>query len=165
MLNASIFHQLNTILCIGAHADDIEIGCGGTILSLLRAKPDLKIFWVVFSAEGPRANEARQSAEAFLQGSSGSQIMVKDFRTSFFPYQGELIKDYFEELKRLVQPDLIFTHFRDDRHQDHRVLSDFTWNTFRNHLILEYEIPKFDGDLSHPNTFVPLEDEICQVKV
>jgi LmbE family N-acetylglucosaminyl deacetylase len=165
MRGFSDFGQLDTVLCLGAHADDIEIGCGGTILRLLTERPALRIHWVVFSAEGPRAYEARASARAFLTGAIKPKVIVKRFRTSFFPYQGEAIKKYFEELKNLVHPDLIFTHYQQDRHQDHRVLSEFTWNTFRNQLILEYEIPKFDGDLGQPNVFIPLEREFCQAKV
>jgi len=158
------FKELNTVLCLGAHADDIEIGCGGTMLELVRKRPGLNFWWIVFSAERPRAREARASARAFLDGASKSKMMVKDFRNGFFPFQGEKIKEFFEKLKRMVQPDLIFTHYRDDRHQDHRVLSDLAWNTFRNHVILEYEIPKYDGDLGNPNLYVPLDDEVCRRK-
>ena len=165
MLTFPGFDQLNTILCLGAHADDIEIGCGGTILKFLAERPGLKVVWVVFSASGPRRAEAKASAQTFLAGTARSKIVVKRFRDGFFPYQGEAIKEFFEELKTMVEPDLVFSHYRDDRHQDHRVLSDFTWNTFRNNLILEYEIPKFDGDLSQPNVFVPLETKICEKKV
>jgi LmbE family N-acetylglucosaminyl deacetylase len=153
-----------SILCLGAHADDIEIGCGGTILTLVRNFTDLNILWVVFSAQGPRAAEARRSARAFLDGATQKKIVTKHFRNSFFPYEGERIKEYFEQLKQSFQPDLVFTHYRDDRHQDHRVLSDLAWNTFRNHLILEYEIPKYDGDLGCPNVFVRLDETLCRRK-
>jgi len=153
-----------SILCLGAHADDIEIGCGGTILTLVRNFTDLNILWVVFSAQGPRAAEARRSARAFLDGATQKKIVTKHFRNSFFPYEGERIKEYFEQLKQSFQPDLVFTHYRDDRHQDHRVLSDLAWNTFRNHLILEYEIPKYDGDLGCPNVFVRLDEMLCRQK-
>jgi LmbE family N-acetylglucosaminyl deacetylase len=146
-----------TVLCLGAHADDIEIGCGGTLMKLARQTEGLDVWWVVFSAEGQRAREARRSAQAFLRNARGRRIVLKRFRNAFFPYQGAQIKRYFEQLKRAVQPDLIFTHFRDDLHQDHRVVSELTWNTFRNHLVLEYEIPKYDGDLGRPNVFVPLD--------
>ncbi len=157
--------RLQKVLCLGAHSDDIEIGCGGTLLRLTRERPDLDVRWVVFSAGGQRTLEARRSARQFIGGLKRKKIVVKQFRTSFFPSQNERIKEYFEHLKQNFQPDLILTHYRDDRHQDHRVLSDLAWNTFRSHLILEYEIPKYDGDLGIPNFFVPLEDKIAQEKV
>lgn len=153
------------ILCIGAHSDDIEIGCGGTVLKLIREDSRREFHWVVFSAESPRDKEARKSAERFLQGASKKRILIREFRASFFPCEWTAIKEDFEKLKEEFQPDLIFTHYRDDRHQDHRVLSDLAWNTFRNHLILEYEIPKYDGDLGIPNSFVPLDPGICRKKV
>lgn len=156
--------KLNTVLCLGAHSDDIEIGCGGTILKLAQERSGLSVWWVVFSGEGRRAREARASARTFLAGVPQPKVIVKNFRDSFFPTQGEAIKKYFEELKRKVQPDLVFTHYREDRHQDHRVLSDLAWNTFRDHLILEYEIPKYDGDLGNPNLYVRLAEEVCHHK-
>jgi LmbE family N-acetylglucosaminyl deacetylase len=159
------FKDIKNILCLGAHSDDIEIGCGGTLLKLIRDHDDLTIWWVVFSAEGSRSREARASANAFLKGVSRKKIVVKQFRGSFFPYDGEQIKEYFEEIKSSFRPDLVFTHYRNDRHQDHRVLSDLAWNTFRNHLILEYEIPKYDGDLGIPNAFIRVDEEISRKKV
>jgi len=153
------------VLCIGAHSDDIEIGCGGLILSLLSKQKAVDVDWIVFSAVGPREREARRSAEMFLQGAHRKNIIVKHFRDGFFPYDGAKIKRVFEQLKPRVTPDLVLTHYRDDRHQDHRVLSDLTWNTFRDHWILEYEIPKFDGDLGTPNCFMPLDRRICSRKV
>jgi LmbE family N-acetylglucosaminyl deacetylase len=155
--------KVKRILCVGAHSDDIEIGCGGTLLTLIREHQHLEILWVVFSAGGPRSREARLSARAFLNGVDRKRIVVKAFKGSFFPFEGARIKAYFETLKSF-QPDVVFTHYRDDRHQDHRVLSDLAWNTFRNHLILEYEIPKYDGDFGVPNFFVPLEEEVCARK-
>ena len=157
--------RLNTVLCLGAHADDIEIGCGGTLLKLVREYSGLHVVWVVFSAEGTRSREARVSARAFLKGLRQTRIIVKKFPGGFFPFEGARIKEYFEELKRVCQPNVVFTHYRDDRHQDHRILSDLTWNTFRNHLILEYEIPKYDGDLGTPNLFVRLAEDLCRRKV
>jgi LmbE family N-acetylglucosaminyl deacetylase len=154
---------LKRILCVGAHSDDIEIGCGGTVLKILAANPNVEIMWVVFSAEGVRAREATSSAKAFLGKSSNHVIVAKDFRTSYFPYQGEQIKEYFETLKSF-NPDVIFTHYRDDRHQDHRVLSDLAWNTFRSHVILEYEVPKYDGDYGSPNFFVPVTEKHVKKK-
>ncbi|MBK7894885.1 MAG: PIG-L deacetylase family protein [Candidatus Promineifilaceae bacterium] len=152
------------ILCLGAHSDDIEIGCGGTILKLLKTYPNAKVTWVVFSATGSRIDEAKASAASFLAGAKEKQIVVKDFRDGFFPYTGADIKAFFETLKP-GNPDLVFTHFRNDRHQDHRVISDLAWNTFRDHLILEYEIPKYDGDLGTPNFYTHLDKETCQEKV
>lgn len=152
------------ILCLGAHSDDIEIGCGGTILKLTRDYPHTEILWVVFSADGLRIREARRSAHSFLSKAERGTVEIKDFRGSFFPFQGEQIKEYFETLK-CFKPDLVFTHYRDDRHQDHRILSDLAWNTFRNHLILEYEIPKYDGDLGSPNLFVELDGRTVKRKV
>jgi LmbE family N-acetylglucosaminyl deacetylase len=151
------------ILCLGSHSDDIEIGCGGTILRLLSNR-DLDIVWVVFSSNSKREREARNSAELFLSQARRKEIIVKDFRDGFFPFDGAEIKSFFEDLKRTA-PDLIFTHSRRDAHQDHRLVAELTWNTFRNHLILEYEIPKYDGDLGQPNLFVPLDQETYEKKV
>jgi LmbE family N-acetylglucosaminyl deacetylase len=145
------------ILCLGAHADDIEIGCGGTVLSIAAAVPGAEFTWIVLSGAGERAHEARRGAALFLRAAACSQVVVKDFRDGFFPYTGASLKEYFEELKQATAPDLIFTHYRGDRHQDHRLVSDLTWNTFRDHLILEYEVPKYDGDLGAPNCYVPLD--------
>lgn len=159
------FKKLQRILCLGAHSDDIEIGCGGTILKLIEQNPTLEFLWVVFSADGSRADEARSSAEAFLEAAAKKSVSIKQYKTSFFPFQGEAIKESFEEIKAVFQPDLVFTHYRDDRHQDHRILSDLAWNTFRNHVILEYEIPKYDGDLGMPNVFVELGEDHCRKKL
>jgi len=152
------------VLCLGAHSDDIEIGCGGTILRLLASQQEIDIVWVVFGASSKREQEARASATLFLGRAKNKNIIVKNFRDSFFPFEGAQIKDFFEELKS-TSPDLIFTHYRKDAHQDHRLIEEFTWNTFRNHFILEYEIPKYDGDLGQPNVFVPLDQEIYEKKV
>ena len=149
------FNGLRRILCVGAHSDDIEIGCGATLLRLTEEHPNLEVTWVVFSAPDERAAEAQASAEAFLRRAGKAHIVLKTFKVSFFPFQGEEIKEFFETLKDF-RPDLVFTHYRDDRHQDHRVLSDLAWNTFRSHVILEYEIPKYDGDFGSPNVFVPV---------
>ena len=152
------------LLCLGAHSDDIEIGCGGLILSLLARHKAVDIDWVVFSAPGGRDKEARRSADMFLQGARRKRVLLKKFRDGFFPFDGARIKTVFEQLKP-SKPDLVLTHCRDDRHQDHRVLSDLAWNTFRDHWILEYEIPKYDGDLGAPNCFVPLDASTCERKV
>jgi LmbE family N-acetylglucosaminyl deacetylase len=157
--------SLRRILCLGAHSDDIEIGAGGTLLKLAAQGSDLQIWWVVFSAPGRRADEARQSADEFLSGVPNHFLRIGSFRESYFPSEWPSIKDWFEEIKAKFDPDLVFTHYRDDRHQDHRVLSDLAWNTFRNHLILEYEILKYDGDLGRPNLFIPVSEELCSRKV
>jgi LmbE family N-acetylglucosaminyl deacetylase len=153
-----------TILCLGAHSDDIEIGCGATLLQLRSCEVRPRFVWVVLSATGARETEAREAAELFTAGCD-SQIFLKEFRDGYLPYEGHQVKDFFEELKLHVNPDIIFTHWHGDAHQDHRLVSELTWNTFRNHLILEYEIPKFDGDLGRPNTFVPLEEWAFRQKV
>jgi LmbE family N-acetylglucosaminyl deacetylase len=152
------------VLCLGAHSDDIEIGCGGLILRLLQGRRPVDVDWVVLSATGRREQEARRSAGLFLRGARRRQVIVKDFRDGFFSYD-RAIKETFEELKRGATPDVVLTHYRTDRHQDHRVVSDLTWNTFRDHLVLEYEIPKWDGDLGAPNCFVPLDRRTCERKV
>lgn len=163
MLEMLLPRRAKHILCLGAHADDIEIGCGGTLLKWLAQRPDLKVRWIVFSAEGQRATEARASAKALL-GKAADKVAVNQFRMSFLPFEGAKVKEHFEKIKESFAPDLIFTHYRDDRHQDHRLLSDLTWNTFRDHLILEYEIPKYDGDLGVPNFFVALEKSLSERK-
>jgi LmbE family N-acetylglucosaminyl deacetylase len=154
-----------TVLCLGAHSDDIEIGCGGTILKLIEDYENTAFCWVVFSSNKNRKKEAEKSAQAFLQEAKQKTVIIKEFREGFFPYIGAEIKDYFEELKQSVSPDLILTHHRFDLHQDHRLISDLTWNTFRDHLLLEYEIPKYDGDLGVPNFFVPITKSICTQKI
>ncbi len=151
------------VLVVGCHSDDIEIGCGGMLLTLTRSVPDLHVTWVVLSAENVRAEEARTSAASFLADASSSDVRVLGYRESFLPYQGGDVKEVFEGLKDAA-PDLIFTHGREDLHQDHRLASELTWNTFRNHLILEYEIPKYDGDLGTPNVFVPLDPAVVADK-
>lgn len=152
------------VLCLGAHSDDIEIGCGGTILRLAETLPQAEFTWVVFSSDPVRVEEARRSAALFLKCAGRATVVVKEFRDGFFPYIGASIKDYFERLKHEVTPDLVLTHYRGDRHQDHRLVSDLTWNTFRSHLILEYEVPKYDGDLGSPNCYMPLDEHTCRVK-
>ncbi len=134
------------------------------MLQLLASRPDVQVTWVVFSANVERAKEARASADRFLDRAKQKEIIVKDFRDGFFPFEGTKIKESFEELKK-VSPDLIFTHSRKDAHQDHRLTAELTWNTFRDHLILEYEIPKYDGDLGQPNVFAPLNSDACQTKI
>lgn len=152
------------ILCLGSHCDDIEIGCGGTILRLTKSYRNIEFYWIVFGSDKERAQEARTSADIFLENVKEKNIIVKNFRDGFFPFIGDQIKEIFEQLKREFSPDIVFTHYRNDLHQDHRLISDLTWNTFRDHLILEYEIPKYDGDLGSPNFFVHLDESICQKK-
>jgi LmbE family N-acetylglucosaminyl deacetylase len=153
------------ILCLGAHCDDIEIGCGGTVLRLAEQFPEARFRWVVLSSNDVRAAEAQRAAEHFLSGAGKQDIRIERFRESYFPWIGAEIKDYFEALKADVEPDLIFTHHRHDRHQDHRLVAELTWNTWRDHLIFEYEIPKYDGDLGSPNVFVALDDSTARRKV
>ena len=152
------------ILCLGCHSDDIEIGCGGALLRLAAQHPECAIHWVVFSAQGDRADEARRAADLFA-GPRLQTSLFKSFPDGFLPYVGGEVKTVFEELKGVASPDLIFTHNGQDAHQDHRLVSELTWNTFRDHFILEYEIPKYDGDLGRPNVFLPLETELYQKKV
>jgi len=156
--------RVGNVLCLGAHADDIEIGSGGLLLKLAQDNPDVNVRWVVFSGRGKREQEARRSARIFLQGIAQRRVVVEDFEDGFFPGDWARIKRRFERLKAAFEPDLVLTHCREDRHQDHRVVSDLTWNTFRRHLILEYEIPKYDGDLGSPNVFVRLDEKTCRTK-
>ncbi len=154
-----------TILCLGAHSDDIEIGCGGTVLRLAEQYARGVFHWVVFSAIGARESEARSGATLFVGPSRLKGPLLKTFPDGFMPFSGAEVKAVFEELKQAISPDLIFTHNRKDAHQDHRLLAELTWNTFRDHLILEYEIPKYDGDLGRPGVFVPLSAAGCQKKI
>lgn len=153
------------VLCLGAHSDDIEIGCGGTILRLAQEYPKSVFHSVVFSASGVRIAEAQRAAELFIDAGRLKGPQLKGFRDGFMPFDGAAVKEAFEELKQSVAPDIVFTHNRHDAHQDHRLLAELTWNTFRDHLVLEYEIPKFDGDLGQPNFFVPLQPDIYKKKV
>lgn len=153
------------VLCLGCHPDDIEIGCGGAILRLAGQYPDCVFHWVVLSGSDVRATEAQQAAELFAGPKGLRRPILKTFPDGFMPFVGAEVKAVFEELKQTVSPDLIFTHNRKDAHQDHRLIAELTWNTFRDHLILEYEIPKYDGDLGQPSVFVPLDQEVSQKKV
>ncbi len=154
-----------SVLCLGAHSDDIEIGAGGTILSWIASGIRLRIHWCVLSAIGARAAEAEASAAAFLAGAASSKIELGQFNDSFFPYQGAEIKAWLKAVKAEFEPDVILTHARNDAHQDHREVCQLTWNLFRDHLILEYEIPKWDGDLDRPNVYMPLSAEIVESKI
>ncbi|MGZ3480902.1 MAG: PIG-L deacetylase family protein [Myxococcaceae bacterium] len=168
MQRLSLFGEpggIRRILALGAHSDDIEIGCGGTLLRLLAERPDLEVTWAVFCSTPERAREAEASAEQFLQGAARKRIVIRSHRDGFLPTEWAQVKEEFEELKREVTPDLILTHYREDRHQDHRVVSELTWNTWRNHLILEFEIPKYDGDFGTPNAFVPLSPATVEKKI
>lgn len=149
---------------IGAHCDDIEIGCGGTVLELLRAYPRAHFDWVVLSSEGKRAQEAQRAAQLLLRDAR-VKLFIQDFRGAYFPSEAPVIKDFFETLKKATQPDVIFTHCREELHQDHRTVAELTWNTFRNHFILEYEIPKYDGGLGSPSVFVPLAAATVRKKI
>lgn len=154
-----------TVLCLGAHSDDIEIGVGGTLLSWIASGAALDVHWCVLSAGEARAAEAEASAADFLTGATSSQIELRSFRDGFFPYDGSELKAWFEGLKTRIRPDIVFTHRRDDAHQDHRELCNLTWNSFRDHLILEYEVPKWDGDLGQPNSYVPLPQAVLERKI
>jgi LmbE family N-acetylglucosaminyl deacetylase len=157
-------HRQVTILCLGAHSDDLEIGCGGTVLRLL-AERQTVVRWVVFGCNGQRREEAGCSAEAMLRGAHEKRVDIHGFRDAFFPHVADEIKEVYEQLKQELSPDVIFTHARQDLHQDHRVVSQLTWNTFRDHLILEYEIPKYDGDLATPNVLVSLDTDVAERKI
>jgi LmbE family N-acetylglucosaminyl deacetylase len=154
-----------SVLCLGAHSDDIEIGAGATLLSMMERGVRLDVHWCVLSGGSEREQEARASAADFLSEAASAQIEVMPFRDGFFPEQGEQIKSWFEELKRRVDPDLILTHRNDDAHQDHRQVCRLAWNTFRDHCILEYEIPKWDGDMGQPNLYVPVSAGALRRKV
>ena len=156
---------ISSVLCVGAHGDDLEIGCSGTLMKLAEQGERIHVTWVVFSGDDVRATEARVSAMEVLRGFKTHDIVIKRFRDGFFPSLFDEIKDEFEALKRAIAPDVVFTHWRQDLHQDHRTIAELTWNTFRNHLVLEYEIPKYDGDLGSPNVFVPLDEAVCRRKI
>lgn len=153
------------ILCLGSHSDDIEIGCGGTILELIDRYPECVFHWVVFSAIGVRKAEAQRGVDSFVGSKHQGQSIFKEFPDTYMPYLGSDVKNFFHELKETISPDLIFTHNRNDAHQDHRLISELTWNAFRDHLILEYEIPKYDGDLGQPSVFLPLKSDVCKKKI
>ena len=154
-----------TLLVIGAHSDDIEIGAGGTVRRLLESTPGLRVHWVVLSATGARRDEATRSAASILGTSGEHRVETFSFRDGFFPYDGASVKEAFERLKSSCDPDVILTHHTGDLHQDHRLVGELTWNTFRDHLILEYEIPKYDGGLGSPSVYVPLSAATMQAKV
>lgn len=153
------------VLCLGAHCDDIEIGCGATLLTLLARYSNIEIYWQVFTSTPEREKEARHGAELFCQASKHTTVRILKFRDGFLPYEGSKVKEAFEAIKTDFVPDLIFTHYRQDAHQDHRIVGELTWNTFRNHQILEYEIPKWDGDLGSPNCFVDISKELAERKI
>jgi LmbE family N-acetylglucosaminyl deacetylase len=157
--------RVERVLCLGAHCDDIEIGAGGTVMRLVAENPGIEFHWVIFGGADPsRADEARRAAALFTQGARRIEVIIHGFRDAFLPWEGAAVKEAFERLKRSCAPDLILTHHDDDRHQDHRLISELTWNTWRDHAILEYEIFKWDGDLGRPNVFVPLDEALCRKK-
>jgi len=166
MLSILDMTRVKSLLCLGAHCDDIEIGAGGTIMRLIKAFPQIQVRWVILAGEDPiRVEEARRSAQVFLAESGASEVSIYGFRDGFLPFQGEMVKEVFEDLKSNFAPDLILTHHDDDRHQDHKLVSQLTWNTWRDHMILEYEIIKYDGDLGRPNFYVTLSEDICRNKI
>ena len=158
MAGLELIEAASRVLCLGAHCDDIEIGCGGTLLRWLEERPELDVRWVVFSSDARRAAETRASARRFLGREPDKCVQLHEFRDGFLPWQGAEVKEAFERLKAEFSPDVVFTHHRQDLHQDHRLVGELTWNTFRGPMILEYEIPKWDGDLGNPNAFVPLAE-------
>ncbi len=153
------------LLCIGAHSDDIEIGCGGAILGWLKTVPEVEITWVVLNGSAKRGTEARRSAKALLKQAARSRIVLGSFRDGFLPAQYAKAKEFFQNIKCDHEPDIVLTHYLHDRHQDHRLVAELTWNTWRNHLILEYEIPKYEGDLTQPNVYIPIAEELAIGKV
>jgi len=157
-------NKLN-LLVLGAHCDDIEIGCGGTLLKWTMEARIQKVIWVIFSSNQARKEEAQRSAEMYLREIPESEIIILDYQDAYLAFAAKEIKDKFEEIRHLMNPDIVFTHYRNDRHQDHRLLSDLAWNTFRNHLVLEYEIPKYDGDLATPNGYVAIPSDHVNRKV
>jgi LmbE family N-acetylglucosaminyl deacetylase len=159
-----VLKNLRRVLCLGCHADDIEIGCGGSMLRLLDEHPGLEVWWVVLSGDPERAGEAQRSADAWLAAGK-REFICGDFRDRYFPAHWPQIKDFIHGIAARVEPDLVFTQRRDDAHQDHHLLGELTWNAFRDHLIWEYEIPKYEGDLGQPNVFVALDDATCRRKV
>lgn len=167
MIKLKISEKAETlkILVLGAHCDDIEIGCGSTLLKLLDDYPNAEIFWVVFSSNPVREVEAKNSAQSYLRDHTRSSIEINNFRNGFFPYIATDIKEYFEVIKVKFEPDIIFTHYIEDKHQDHRTISELSWNTFRNHVIFQYEIAKYDGDLVTPNFYAVAADEYVEKKI
>jgi LmbE family N-acetylglucosaminyl deacetylase len=165
MISLLDIRKIKRVLCLGAHCDDIEIGAGGTVMRLITESSAIEFDWVIFGGSDPvRAEEARRAAALFTRGAQRVEVTIHGFRDSFFPWDGAKVKEVFEHLKRSCPPDLILTHHDDDRHQDHRLISELTWNTWRNNMILEYEIFKWDGDLGRPNVFVPLDEAVCRRK-
>lgn len=159
------FSNLHSVLCIGAHPDDIEIGCGGTLLELMSRNPAARMDWIVFGCNRVREIEAISSFRRWFGNSPSRTIHTHFFSDTLFPSQQSEIKEQFRILSSSISPDVIFTHRREDMHQDHRLLAELTWQTFRSHLILEYEIPKYEGDLGNPNVFFPLKAETVQSKI
>ena len=153
------------VLCLGAHCDDIEIGCAGTLMTLQERHPGSTFDWVVFTREDGRDTETQQAMGRIHSGAASAKVEVLDFRMSYLPFEGAKVKDHFEAIKRRIEPSVIFTHRLEDRHQDHRLIAELSWNVFRNHLILEYEIPKYEGDLGHPNIYVPLAPAVIERKL
>lgn len=152
------WNPLRSVLCLGAHADDIEIGCGATLLELQQSQPDVKIDWVVFSSNPVRAAEAQSSFTEWVGERNRGELRIYSFEDTLFPVQRRELKERFQTISMGVSPDLIFTHRIEDAHQDHRLVAELTWNTFRDHSILEYEIAKYEGDLGKPNVYVPISE-------
>lgn len=164
-MNALLPEDTRRVLCLGAHCDDIEIGCGGSIASALAASPDLEIYWCVLASNDERRPEAEDAARSILAQAKDPKVVVERFRESHFPWQGSEIKDFLESVKREFTPDVVLTHWRGDAHQDHRTVGELSFNAFRDQIVLEYEIPKWDGDMGRPHVFVPLSEQHARHKV
>lgn len=153
------------ILVVGAHADDAEIGAGGTIGRLVSERPDAAFTWVVLAAADPlRAAEARASADRLLAGAANRSVDVRDLRDGFLPFLGVAPKEAMMD-HTSSDPDLILAPRRDDAHQDHRLVSELVQQVFRRGTILEYEVPKWDGDLGPANLYVRLSAAEAAAKV
>lgn len=152
------------VVALGAHPDDIEIGCGGSLLRLAESVPDLTAEFVVASGEPSRVEEARHAAELFLPGCDVG-VRAGDLPDGQFPaYWGDA-KRLLEETARGRRADIVLAPCRGDAHQDHRTLAEIVPTVWRDHLVLSYEIPKWDGDLGRPSLYVPLSQELMREKV
>ena len=165
MIALPLGENVREVLVLGAHCDDVEIGCGGTLAALARARPDIRVHIAVFSSNSIREAETRKAIARLLPAPTVYELEIHQCRDGFLPSEWPVVKELFEDLKNRCEPQVVLTHYEQDRHQDHRVVSELTWNTFRNHLIFEYEVPKYDGDLGRPTLYLPLEPEIVRHKV
>ncbi|HEU5297042.1 MAG TPA: PIG-L deacetylase family protein [Burkholderiaceae bacterium] len=158
-------HDNLRVLCLGAHSDDIEIGCAGTLLRWLREYERVDLTWCVLSAGGERAAEATRSARALTRRASSCNVLLGEFEDGCLPADYRRVKDFLTELRSRGDVDVVLTHCLEDRHQDHRLVAELTWQIWRDHLVLEYEIPKYEGDLGHPNLLVSLPPALVKRKI